>query len=292
MALTTNQLNPTDKLRIRIRAKIDGLSPSLVRVIKFIDANRLDAMAKSAIELGAMVGTSDATVIRAVQALGFDGLKDLKKELATSFGHGVSVADNMARTFTGIGDAQDAAIDRVLEDHSVSFEALMSPETRAQMAAAAKQLASVYRVGVFGLGPSSYLARYFALQLSRSGRPTHIFDGNGGALPDQLLNMKDVDAVVMLVYGHPYKEALACVTEARRLRKRIILITDAKAGLASQANVVVTVPRGRAGRVALHGATLVCLEAIMLALASRHKDRSIMTLERLTELRKLVDKTS
>jgi len=40
----------------------------------------------------------------------------------------------------------------------------------------------------------------------------------------------------------------------------------------------------------LHGATLVCLEAIMLGLASRNKDRSILTLERLNELRKSLGK--
>jgi DNA-binding MurR/RpiR family transcriptional regulator len=281
---------PADKLGSRIRARISGLSPSMVRVLEFIDANRLDAMTKSAVEIGGMIGTSDASVIRAVKALGFDGFKDLKRELAATFGRGHSAADNMARTFTGIGDTQDAAIDRVLEDHGVAFAALASPETRAQMSAAVKLLASARRVGVFGLGPSAYLARYFALQLSRSGRPAHIFDGNGSPLPDQLLGMQDVDAVAMLAYGRPYKEATACIAEARRLRKRIVLVTDEKNRLASHVTAVVTVHRGEAGRVALHGATLVCLEAIILALASLQKDRSITTLERLNELRKSVDK--
>ena len=49
--------------------------------------------------------------------------------------------------------------------------------------------------------------------------------------------------------------------------------------------------RGQAGRVALHGATFVCLEAIMLALASLEKPLAIETLERLNELRKAVGKT-
>ncbi|MCC7250486.1 MurR/RpiR family transcriptional regulator [Hyphomicrobium sp.] len=282
---------PPDKLGSRIRARIGGLAPSLVRVLEFIDVNRLDAMTKSAAELGAMIGTSDASVIRAVKALGFDGFNDLKRELAATFGHGHSAADNMSRTLTGIGGAHDAAIDRVLEDHGAAFEALTSPATRAQMSAAVKLLTSARRVGVFGLGPSSYLARYFALQLTRSGRPAHVFDGSGSPLPDQLLGMQDVDVVVMLAYGRPYKEATACIAEARRLRKRILLVTDFdEKGLASHATTVVTVHRGQAGRVALHGATFVCLEAITLALASRNKDRSITTLERLNELRKSVGK--
>lgn len=282
-----------DKLGNRIRARIGELSPSLGRVLKFIDANRLDAMTKSAVELGRMIGTSDASVIRAVKALGFDGFKDLKQELAASLGKGHSAADNMARTLADVGDAYDAAIDRVLDDHSAAFKALTSAEARAQISAAVKLLASARRIGVFGLGPSSHLARYFALQVTRSGRSAQVFDGSGSPLPDQLLGMQDVDVVVMLSYGRPYREATTCMAEARRVRKRIILITDfAEKGLASHATAVVAVHRGQAGRVALHGATLVCLEAILLALASRNKDRSILTLERLNELRKSLGKVS
>ena len=281
-----------DKLGNRIRARMNGLSPTLVRVLEFINANRLDAMTKSAVELGAMIGTSDASVIRAVKALGFDGFRDLKHELAATFGRGHSAADKMARTLTDIGDSHDA-IDHVLADHGAAFETLVSPESRAQMSAAVKLLASSRRVGIFGLGPSSHLARYFALQLTRSGRPTHVFDGAGSPLPDQLLGMQEVDVVVMLAYGPPYREATACIAEARRLRKRILLITDdAEKGLASHVTMTVNVRRGQAGRVALHGATFVCLEAMVLALASQTKKLSITTLERLNELRKSVGKSS
>lgn len=283
---------PADKLGKRIRARMNGLAPSLVRVIKFIDANRLDAMTKSAVELGAMIGTSDASVIRAVKAIGFDGLKDLKQELAATFGHGHSAADNMARTLTGMGDSHEAAIDCVLGDHDVAFSALTSPETRTQILAAVKTLSTARRVGIFGLGPSSCLARYFALQLTRSGRQAYVFDGSGSSLPDQLLSMQDVDVVVMLAYGRPYREANACIAEARRLRKRIILLTDyTEKGFTSHVTMVVNVHRGQAGRVALHGATFVCLETIALALAHRNKLRAITTLERLNALRKSVGRT-
>lgn len=280
-----------DKLAQRIRVRSRGLSPSLVRVLNFIDANRLEAMTKSAVELGKAIGTSDATVIRAVQALGFEGLKDLKQELAVSFGRGHSAADNMVRTFTGIGEKQEAAIDLVLQDHRDAFEALSAEETRAQISGAVKILMGARRIGVFGLGPSSYLARYFGLVVSRSGRPTRVFDGSGEPLPDQLLYMQELDAMVMLAYGRPYKEATAVLAEARRLRKPVVLVTDSvEKGLSSHASVVVTVHRGSAGRVALHGATFVCLEAIMLALASLDKPRAIETLERLNELRRAVGK--
>lgn len=293
MTTDADQGVTADKIGNRIRLRMNGLSPSLVRVLEFIDTNRLDALTKSAAEIGSMAGTSDATVIRAVRALGYDGLNDLKRELQTTFGQGQTAADNMARTLSGIGDTQDEAIESVFRDHQAAIDVLASSDMRSQLGAAARMLSHAQRVGVFGLGPSSHVAKYFALQLTRSGRVSHVFDGNGASLPDQLLNMQDVDVVVMLAYGRPYKEATACIAEARRLRKRIILISDSdENGLANHATLVVSVLRGRSGRVALHGATLVCLEAITLALAQRNKERSVTTLQRLNELRKSVNKQS
>jgi len=292
MISATDPPSHGDKLTIRIRARIGGLSASLVRVVEFIDSHRLDALTLSAAEIGAATGTSDATVIRAVKALGFDGFKNLKQELAASFGQGQSAADNMARTFSGLDDTLDGAIERVLADHGAALQALVTAEARSQMAAAVKLLSSARRIGVFGIGPSSHLARYFALQVSRIGRPARVFDGSRSPLADQLLAMSEVDAVVMLAYGRPYKEAMACVSEARRLRKRILLITDFEdLGLVRHASEIVTVHRGQPGRVALHGATFVCLEAILLALASRQKDKTVTTLGRLNELRKSLGKS-
>jgi DNA-binding MurR/RpiR family transcriptional regulator len=104
--------------------------------------------------------------------------------------------------------------------------------------------------------------------------------------------MQELDVMVMLAYGQPYTEAMACLAEAGRLRKPIILVTDnAEQGLVDHASVVVAVHRGEAGRVALHGATFVCLEAISLALVSHDEPLAIGTLERLNELRKSVGKT-
>ena len=59
---------PFDKLAERLHSRGQRLSPALRRVGEFIDDNRLEAMTKSAAELATAIGTSDATVIRALKA--------------------------------------------------------------------------------------------------------------------------------------------------------------------------------------------------------------------------------
>jgi DNA-binding MurR/RpiR family transcriptional regulator len=62
--------------------------------------------------------------------------------------------------------------------------------------------------------------------------------------------------------------------------------------LAQRADVVVPARRCKAGRVALHGATFVVLEAIVLGLAASDRERSLRTLQRLNSLREIVDGTN
>jgi len=280
-----------DKLSDRIRVRARGLSPSLVRVLEFIDTHRHEAMTRSALELAAAIGTSDATVIRAVQALGLDGLRELRQVLATAAGAGKTPIDTITRTFASIKEHSATAVDQVFSDHQEAFAALESPETRASILAAIKCLSQAKRIGVFGMGATAFLARYFALSLNRIGRPTTVFDGYMGPLPEQLLDMRGIDALLMLAYGLPYREATATVAEARRFKVPIVLITDSKAlSVTRHADVIVPVLCGHPGRIVIHGATVVCLESIVFAMTAEDPPRALSTLERLGALRNAIYK--
>jgi hypothetical protein len=68
------------------------------RVARFIDENRQIVLASSAAALGERIGTSDATVVRTIQALGFAGLGDLKRAILNSASRVSTPADDMRRT--------------------------------------------------------------------------------------------------------------------------------------------------------------------------------------------------
>lgn len=280
-----------DKLSDRIRVRAPRLSPSLARVIAFIDTHRQDAMSMSAMELATAIGTSDATVIRAVQAVGYHGLRELKQDLATSFGTGQTPVDTITRTFASLKQRSLTAVDQVFSDHQEAFGALASEETRASIFAAVRQLAPAKKIAVFGISSTAFLARYFALSLNRIGRSTTVIDGSMAPIPEQLLEIRNVDALLMLAYGKPFREAASTVAEARRHKVPIVLLTDTtEQAITRHASVIVPVLRGHAGRIAMHGATLVCLEAISFALTAEDPQRAISTIERLSELRSAIYK--
>lgn len=277
----------TDPFGDRLGAALSGLSPAARRVARFLGENRALALALSAAELAGRTGTSDATVVRTVQALGFTGLPELKRALAETLAAGPSdPATAMRDTLAEAGSNAVAAVDLAIERQREAVEALATPEARATLRAAVAALHPARRILVFGIGPSAALARYLAMLVARAGRSARALDASGIALADQMLDLGAGDALLVLAYGRAYREVVALFGEARRLGLPIVLVTDSlDRSLARHADVVVPARRGRARRVALHGATLVALEAIALGLAAMDGDRALAALDRLNDLR-------
>lgn len=276
-----------DPLLARMRQTAASLAPTARRVARFIMENCALVLVSSASMLASRVGASDATVVRTVQALGYEGLPDLKRALAASLGSpDATPADAMRSTLADTGGAPERAVDLVIETQREAVAALAGSEARATIGAAVTALRGVNRIQVFGIGPSAALARYIAALLGRAGRDARALDASGIGLADQLLDVRLGDGLLVLAYGRSYREVTAVFGEARRLCLPIVLVTDSlERSLARHADVVVPARRGRSGRVALHGATLVALEAIVMGLAAAQGDRAVAALERLNDLR-------
>jgi DNA-binding MurR/RpiR family transcriptional regulator len=270
------------------RAK-QQLGAAGLRVARFIDQNQQIVLASSAAALGARIGTSDATVLRTIQTLGFASLADLKSAILN--GRPVSTpADDMRRTLVDLDKATGAALDGVLQAHADGLDVLRSEKCRDQMAEGVRILDGAGRIVVFGIGPSSALANYVSVLLARSGRRSRTISATGSMLADQLLDLGKGDALLILAYGRLYREVKAVFAEARALGLPTVLVTEADdTPLAKLADVCVAIPRGRPGQVALHGATLVGLEALVLSLAAAKPEAALSSLDNLNRLRRATE---
>lgn len=292
MVMTKNTKKPPahpDRFSVRLVKDGGKLTPAAYRVATFIDNNRATVLASSAADLAASIGTSDATIVRAVQSLGFAGLPELKRELAKAMQRPTTPAADMGRTLSDVGGDTDRAIDLALKTHAKAVNSLQRGPARSALTKAVQTLHPADRIVVFGVGPSAPIARYVSVLLSRHGRKARILDATGIALADQLLDLNGGDVLLVMAYGRAYREITAVFTEARHLRLPIVLVTDSlDEALTRQAEVVVPAARGKASHAALHGATLVTLEAVVFGLAAADQGRSMASLHRLDHLRGLV----
>jgi len=275
-----------------LRQAKQRLGAAGLRVAKFIDENRQIVLASSAAALGARIGTSDATVLRTVQTLGFTSLADLKSAILKS-GAVSTPADDMRRTLVDLKKVTGEALDGIMQAHSEGLHVLRSRKCHAQIAAGVRVLEGAERIAVFGIGPSSALATYVSMLLARSGRRSRTISATGSMLADQLLDLGAGDGLLLLAYGRLYREVKAVFAEAKALRLPTVLVTEADdTPLAKLADVSVAIPRGRPGQMALHGATLVGLEAMVLSLAVAKPNAALASLENLNRLRRATEAQS
>jgi len=290
--LTDAAIDSRGGLDHMLRQAKQRLGAAGLRVAKFIDENRQIVLASSAAALGARIGTSDATVLRTVQTLGFTSLADLKSAILKS-GAASTPADDMRRTLVDLKKATGEALDGILQAHAEGLDVLRSRKCRAQIAAGVRALDGAERIAVFGIGPSSALATYVSILLTRSGRRSRTMSATGSMLADQLLDLGAGDALLVLAYGRLYREVKAVFAEAKALHLPTVLVTEADdTPLAKLADVSVAIPRGRPGEMALHGATLVGLEALVLSLAAAKPDAALASLDNLNRLRRATEAQS
>lgn len=278
-----------DRLAAQLEAPEGELAPAVLRVAHYLNRNRIAVLTHSAAELAALIGTSDATVVRSVQALGFTGLADLRHSVAATIGDDTAALHHMHRTIedlSGPDGEADAAADFVIETHAESLRAMQHRNARAPIHAAIAKLHPAERIVIYAAGPSRPLAEYLQMMLTRHGRRAKVIGHGGIGLADDLVDLTAQDGLLILSYGKPYREVLLTAAEAGQLGLPIVLVTDTPGSRVAQAaHVVIAARRGRAERVALHGATLIALEALVMGLAVASRGRTMQALARLATLR-------
>lgn len=279
MLNTKKVKNRVDVYGERFRARAHTLSPRLQAVARYINENRDVVLEHTAIEIAAATQTSDATVVRAIQALGFAGLRDLKQTLEHWFGPAISSAEKMSTTVNALACDVNSGIDFVLEGHQHTCEVLSAPDNRYAIAQAVALLVGARQVAIFGIGASGILAEYTARLFSRIGLPATQLNRTGIALSEQLINLQRGDVLIMMAQKSAHREGLTTLKEARRLGIPVILLTNATdSRFSQQADVIIQVPRGgEKGKIPLHGTVLLCLEMIVLSVASATSQQAIKT---------------
>lgn len=285
MLNTKKVKNRVDVYGERFRARAHTLSPRLQAVARYINENRDVVLEHTAIEIAAATQTSDATVVRAIQALGFAGLRDLKQTLEHWFGPAISSAEKMSTTVNALACDVNSGIDFVLEGHQHTCKVLSAPDNRYAIAQAVALLVGARQVAIFGIGASGILAEYTARLFSRIGLPATPLNRTGIALSEQLINLQRGDVLIMMAQKSAHREGLTTLKEARRLGIPVILLTNATdSRFSQQADVIIQVPRGgEKGKIPLHGTVLLCLEMIVLSVASATSQQAIKTVKRINE---------
>ena len=274
----------------RIAATRPSLSPAEDRVATFLEQHREEAVFLSAADIAQQLDVSDATVIRAVQSLGYTGLPALKAELQDALRTRATPTLRLGRSLEDLGDDPEVVLEHVLATEMQLLHDARETLRPADFAKALKLILGAQRVVIQGLGPNAPLGEYFAARLRRMRRPAVAVGSRGQALADALIDMRRGDVVIVLAYDRSSAEAELTLERARELKAPSILITDTLGlALAGQFTVALSARRAGGGMFHLSAMTIVVLDALLFGVAGQDRAAALAAAEELKELRTRID---
>jgi DNA-binding MurR/RpiR family transcriptional regulator len=275
----------------RIDAALPSMSPAEQKIAAYFRTQKEAILLNSAIEIAEKAGVSDATVVRAARTLGFEGLSGLREAILSELTGNNGQERRLQRTLDEVKHDSSGVLDHVLKAHRESLEVMSSAEFAKAFALAVNMIFSARHRFIFGIGPSGSVADYAALQFNRLGLSTTALADSGVKLADGLIQLAEGDAILMIANAPVYREVSVILDHAEKIGVPVVLIGDSLAPyVRKRVTEILPVPRGRADHLSMHGATIVLVEAMIVALADKDRDAAFTALAKLGALRGSIDK--
>lgn len=256
------------------------LNPSRRRLLREILDNSQDAYFLSSRELAKRYAVDTATIVRTVQALGYNRYADFLADLRSHFVSRItpySVMKTAAREHRGLPDR----VRRSLEMESRNLEALRSSLHPAQVVAIAKLINRSRRIMVVGVDLAAALATLLAYGLVSLGHDAEAPVGSAGNLQQKVDLLGPKDFVIGISFGRCLRATVDSVVRARKRRVPTFGITDSETSPIARftdSSWIVSI-----ANPSFHGsyvAPLAAMNALLAACSHIHPQRSLALLRR------------
>ena len=274
-------------IEVRIRSMFDNLSPAEKCIASFLLENRESVFREPIGTLAAESGVSQVAWVRFCKTLGFNGLKDMKKQLFAQISAEAAVprSESSRRVFADLKDhATLEDVRRTIRDSSIrAIEETIKLLELDALAAAAEKIIGARSVKIFGVGASAIVAEDLFAKLIRIDVKT-FFSRDLHLQLTYAANFSPGDVAVIISNSGRTREMLEILDLAKRSGTPTIAVTKyTKSPLVDGADLrlFTSAPEAmhRSGAMSSRIAQLVVVDALYTAVASRDYARVERSLE-------------
>jgi RpiR family transcriptional regulator, carbohydrate utilization regulator len=148
---------------LKLRAMVHSLPDHHARIAHFAMSNPAEFLELDAREIGYQCSTSEATVVRFCQRIGYRGLSEMKRVL------GSELAANLSSSTAGRFDRASPVLERVFSSCAEALRDTLSGTDRSKIDSIATAIARSERLYLFGAGGSAHIAQVAALNFLSLG---------------------------------------------------------------------------------------------------------------------------
>ena len=262
-------------LGIRLLDKHVDLSPGRQRLLRRILDESDETFFLSSREMGRRYDVDSATIIRTVQALGYEKFADFVQDLREHFVTQITPYSAMKaaeQTNRSVADRVRQSIDQDLENLT-ALKSKLDPDKLVEIA---KQINHARRIIIIGIDFAASLARSLAYALVRLGFDAEAPDGSSGVVQNKVKIMTPKDLLVAISFGRGLRDTVDAVLTARRRNVPSFGITDSDTTpIAKYCDTYLTASVARTSFIDSYAAPTAAINALLVACAHNQSARSL-----------------
>jgi DNA-binding MurR/RpiR family transcriptional regulator len=251
------------------------LSPSRQRLLRQIIDESDETFFLSSREMGRRYNVDSATIIRTVQALGYEKFADFAQDLREHFVTRITPYSAMKaaeQTSQSIADRVRQSVGQDLENLN-SFRANLDADKIVEIA---KQINQARRIVVIGIDFAASLAGSLAYALVRLGFDADAPIGSSGVVQNKIKIMTPKDLLIAISFGRGLRDTIGAVLSARQRNVPSFGITDGdRTPIAKYCDTYLVASTARTSFIDSYVAPTAAINAVLVACAHSQSDRSL-----------------
>jgi DNA-binding MurR/RpiR family transcriptional regulator len=280
MARTTNaKSNNNSAVEKRFIAARSRLGPQRQKLIRSILDNSAETCFLSSRELAKRYDVDAATIVRTVQALGYNGFADFTMDLRQHFLTRVTAYTALKAATEGkqsINDIIDHSIDKSFEN----LNTLRTELDRNRVVEIAKLIHQSRKILVVGVDLAASLAYHLAYGLAAVGIDAEAPPGSEGILQHKVKVLKKTDLLIAISFGQCLRVVVEAVLRAKKNGVATFGITDGNTTpIARYCDSYLISTTASPSWINSYAAPMTLLNAILIACAHLDPKRSLTQLK-------------
>lgn len=263
------------KLEVRFIESQKDLSKSRKRLLNKILSEPDETFFLSSREMGKRYGVDSSTIVRTVQAMGYDKFGDFANDLRNHFVTQITPYTAMKVASQRKGRVVDH-VHRSINQDLENLNALKNEIDAEKLSQLAKDIHRTRRIVVLGVDFAESLATSLAYGLVRAGHDADAPVGSTGVVQNKIRLMNSKDMLIAFSFGQCLRETVNAVKRAKRQGVPTFGITDSdKSHIARNCDKHMITSIARTSYLDSYVAPVAAINAILGACAHSQPQRAL-----------------
>jgi Transcriptional regulators len=218
--------SPGNRITERIKSALPSMPPSSKKIALYLLEN-IQAAAFSPIrDLGKSVGVSEASIVRFVQGLGFEGYIDFRHALGEDIKDRLGAEDKIVLSDLNLL-TDEKRLRRMSENELQNLKATLDGIDLASIRAIVEGVTKAKKIFVSGFGASANMMRILEYGLlSLRWKDVATITGSISDYYSRLCSFTGADALILITFPPYSREALQVMAHAKKAGGKAYLLTD------------------------------------------------------------------